>query len=109
MYNGEKMSSNHSIIDKVNTHIKEMYRFKDPAIRNILLEVKDANVPMPVKVELITKLKQASDKISGKWTPASQLMRAPEYSTKHRKTSYRAKYSGNFSGGAPGSAKSKRQ
>ena len=100
---------NNNIVNKVDSHIKEMYRFNDPSVKNIMLEVKDSNVPMPVKVQLVTKLSQASDKISGKWTPASQLMRAPKFSTRHRKTSYRAKYSGNFSGGGPGSAKNTRQ
>ena len=100
---------NNTIISKVNNHIKEMYRFKDSSIKSILIEVVNSNIPMPVKTDLVTKLKQASDKISGKWTPASQLMRAPKFSTRHRKTSYRAKYSGNFSGGGAGSSKSTRQ
>jgi|TARA_R100000482_G_scaffold121705_1_gene68212 hypothetical protein len=100
---------NNNIVNKVDNHIKEMYRFNDPSIKSMLIEVKDSNIPMPVKVDLVTKLKQASDKISGKWTPASQLMRAPKFSTRHRKTSYRAKYSGNFSGGGAGTSKSTRQ
>ena len=54
---------NNNIVNKVDSHIKEMYRFNDPSIKNMLIEVKDSNIPMPVKVDLITKLKQASDKI----------------------------------------------
>ena len=100
---------NNNIINKVDNHIKEMYRFNDPSVKNIMLEVKDSKIPMPVKVELVQKLSLASDKISGKYVPASQLMRAPKFSTRHRKVSYRAKYKGNFSGGGPGTAKSTRQ
>ena len=100
---------NNKIIEKVNSHIREMYKFNDPSIKSIMLEVNDSNIPMSVKVELIQKLSLASDKISGKWCPPGQLMRAPKFSTKHRKTSYRAKYKGNFDGGGAGTSRNTRQ
>ena len=100
---------NNQIINKVNAHIKEMRQFQDPSVKNIMIEVRNSSIPLSVKVELIQKLSLASDKISGKYVPAGQLMKAPKFSTKHRKTSYRAKYSGNFSGGGAGTSRNTRQ
>tara|TARA_A100001391_G_C4909172_1_gene235883 strand:- start:9 stop:314 length:306 start_codon:yes stop_codon:yes gene_type:complete len=100
---------NNKIIEKVNSHIREMYKFNDPSIKSIMLEVNDSNIPMSVKVELIQKLSLASDKINGKWVPPGQLMRGPDWNCNRRKTSYRAKYKGNFSGGGAGSSRSTRQ
>ena len=100
---------NNQIINKVNAHIKEMRQFQDPSVKNIMVEVRDSSIPLSVKVELIQKLSLASDKISGKYTSPTQLMKAPKYSTRRRNTSYRAKYSGNFSGGGLGTSRTSRQ
>ena len=100
---------NNQIINKVNAHIKEMRQFQDPSVKNIMVEVRDSSIPLSVKVQLIQKLSLASDKISGKYVPAGQLMRAPKHSTKRRNVSYRAKYTGNFSGGGAGSSRSTSQ
>ena len=70
---------NNSIIQKVNNHISEMYKFNDPSAKQLMIEVKDSNIPLSVKVELIQKLSHASDKISGKWTNANQLMKKKRY------------------------------
>ena len=70
---------NNAIIQKVNNHISEMYKFNDPSAKQLMIEVKDSNIPLSVKVELIQKLSHASDKISGKWTNASQLMGRKKY------------------------------
>lgn len=70
---------NNSMIKKVNEYISEMYKFKDPSIKKMLQEVGSSKIPLPVKVELVTKLSHASDKISGKWTNASQLMKKKRY------------------------------
>lgn len=100
---------NNTIISKVNNHIKEMYRFKDSSIKSILIEVVNSNIPMPVKTDLVTKLKQASDKISGKYCPPGVLMRGPSYQTRKRNNGRLGRYPVMLNGGGAGSARTTKQ
>ena len=98
------------LITKVDNHIKEMYRFNDPSIKNILLEVNASNLPLNVKADLAGKLSRVSDKLRGRFNPnPTSLMRAPLASMKRRNVSYRAKYKGNFDGGAAGTSRTTKQ
>ena len=101
---------NNNIVNKVDSHIKEMYRFNDPSIKNILLEVNASNLPLNVKADLAVKLSRVSDKLRGRFNPnPTSLMRAPLASMKRRNVSYRAKYKGNFDGGAAGTSRTTKQ
>jgi hypothetical protein len=95
----------------VDDKIKEMYYYKDTQGTSIVMkQVRDTpGVPMSIKVELVQKLALAKDKIEGKYVSAGELMRPAKHMSKGRKVSYRAKYTGNFSGGAAGSARTTRK
>tara|TARA_Y100000361_G_C11149144_1_gene339960 strand:- start:1721 stop:2026 length:306 start_codon:yes stop_codon:yes gene_type:complete len=100
---------NNTIIDKVNNHIKEMYRWKDSSIKSILMEVVNSNIPSPVKTDLVTKLRRASDKISGNYCPPGVLMRGPSYQTRKRNNGRLGRYPVMLNGGGAGSARTTKQ
>ncbi len=95
---------------KVNNKIKEMFEWNDTTgLAPLMEEIKDTkDITLNHKVQLVTKLARAKERIVGTKYDTRGLMSTPRHFSRNRKVSYRAKYTGNFSGGATGSARTTR-